>query len=56
MYRRLHWGRWSSTCNCTRLIEDSTVVRQRLRLFDSALVGPAIADHPRIYRSHKECS
>src|ERR1700683_4937602 len=44
MCRRSRWDRSSSTCNCTRLIEDSTVVRQRLRLFDSALVGPAIAD------------
>src|SRR6202045_529967 len=44
MYRRSRSDRWSSICSCTRFTEGLSMVRKSLTLFDSALMGPAIAD------------
>src|ERR1700732_343408 len=44
MCRPSHWVRWSSICSCTRFIEGRIMVRKSLALFDSQLIGPAMAD------------
>src|SRR5712664_775677 len=44
MCRRSRSDRWSSICSCTRFTEGLSMVRKSLTLFDSTLMGPAIAD------------
>src|ERR1700676_1953023 len=44
MYRRSRSDRWSNICSFTRFTEGLSMVRKSLTLFDSALLGPAIAD------------
>src|SRR5216683_6188674 len=44
MCRRWRSDRWSSICSCTRFTEGLSTVRKSLTLFDSALLGPAVAD------------
>src|SRR5260221_7050300 len=44
MFRRWRSDRWSSICSCTRFTEGLSMVRKSLTLFDSTLMGPAIAD------------
>src|SRR3982074_1731929 len=44
MFPRSRSDRWASICSYTRFTEGLIMVRKSLTLFDSALLGPAIAD------------